>query len=380
MNDFCGFLKNCQTPMHFADYVKKRLIANHFVELDRNEDIFEYPTKGFFIENNNSLVAYRYKNVNTPVIIATECESPFITLSPKIGSFPFAYKQHTVLSLGDIGKASIFQRPLKCVGCLYVKGDKNNVEKILFDSNEAVAFFPYPQDESNDGYGLNPMIGLAQADDLLQYISKKLNVDQENILDYNLQLTEFKEPLVLDNGFVAANNLSFIINAYIGLETLLKASVDEKMIVFCVVFNEFDISSNSIIPPSEMTTNKLLRNIGDDYNDSLKKMIYVNLNSRPAFFNSENDFSNVQITNLGNAQNSLIQLQKCLEHNNISFNISDDTDPSTSNLAIKLDENMKVEKIGIKIPIISKNMIREYCLYHLIDNVFQALSEFISCK
>ncbi|OHS99684.1 hypothetical protein TRFO_08328 [Tritrichomonas foetus] len=370
-----NFLERCFCPDHFLMHAKELLTNSGYSELKIEDDWGEIPTKGFSIHQNGAIIAYKYDSLEKAFIISTHCDQHFIQISSNDVVLPNGYNQIKMNSYGDLKKHSFFQRPLKCVGYAFVRRNdiltqtSNKVEKVFFDTNDAIAFFPFPLELDNDGFGLNPIIGTLKSDDIFTYLSKLLKVDINDILDYKIQLVDQNKPKIFQNGLIGSTNLSYSIANYISLKTFLESEANGNINIFCSFFNNnsFDESIQSPEVSGKFLSTFLEKVIFIDFQDFINNSLCINIE---AFNANETEINCLNFLEKNENEDLLI--------NEINGKMNHKINKKETNKFMNgevINKNTNIKTVNLGIPIVSKNSIREYCSMKMINEFENALAE-----
>ncbi len=240
VNDFLKFLNDSKTAFHACFNIEKILIDNGFIKLSENEKWNLKEGKYFISRNNASILAFTIpSNLNelSYNITAAHLDSPTFKLKPNFKLDEKRYNRLNTEVYGGPIYNTWMDRGLDIAGRVFVKEDNKIVSK-LFSFDRAVALIPnlpiHYNREVNKGVALNPQIDLIPLIgdkenidvNLLDEIAKKLKIEKNNILSYDLFLS------LLERGYLAGINNDFIMAPQIdNLEcsyALTKALIDSK--------------------------------------------------------------------------------------------------------------------------------------------------------
>lgn len=222
--DLTNFLQFCGTPYHFISYARNLLDKLGYQELHEEDEWVELPTNGYVVRPSGAIIAYKYDSLESLLITTSRYDSSDRFLSSLLISR---------LDKIDSDYIKTHQKPLRCAGYVIIK-NKNNAEQILFDSSEeAVPFFT---DLTESDYGTPNYSSV-----LLPYLSKKLNVDEADILDYHLCFIDPQSLSILPDGTVSGHNLKFLAPAFSSLQAFIQSEPKNQMNVFCSFYNENEL-------------------------------------------------------------------------------------------------------------------------------------------
>lgn len=197
------FLDNAKSIYHVVDFAKQYLLKNEFEELDFSQKFNLKEGGKYFIIKKGAIFAFRIDSLLGGYIIGSHTDSPSISIksNPKIEDNGYI-KLNTEIYGGPI-LSTWFDRPLSIAGCVHVKTE--NVlqpEQKLIDFENPVCIIPnlaiHMNREVNNGFAINkqnhmlPICSFegedVSNDYILNEIAQKLNIGQDNILSYDLNL------------------------------------------------------------------------------------------------------------------------------------------------------------------------------------------------
>lgn len=250
------------TAFHAAGYIENKLIEKGFTKLSENQKWDLEAGRNYFItRNNSSVIAFKLpKGIYNASfnITAAHLDSPTFKIKP---NFTLDKGKYTMLNTEVYGGPILntwMDRPLNIAGRVIYK-DSLGLKTKLVSFDKPMAIIPncsihyYP--ELNKGVQLNPQNDLVplfsdnniNKTDLLELVSKKININMEDIVSHDLYLS------VLDRGVIGGANNEFIMApqidnlecSYACLEAFLKASPKLSSINVLALFDNEEIGSRT---------------------------------------------------------------------------------------------------------------------------------------
>lgn len=222
--DLSQFIQFCETPYHFISYSKELLNKLGYTELYEEDEWNELPTKGFVIRQSGAIIAYKYDSLESVLITTSRYDSSDRFLSSSYVSKLDKYDRDFI---------ETHQRPLKCAGYVIVRSN-NSAKNILFDSgDESISFFTDINEDMYDSPDYSSI--------LLPYLSKKLNVNENDILDFRLHFIDPQMPSILPDNTVSSYNMKFNATAFSSLQAFIQAEPKNQMNIFCAFYNEDEL-------------------------------------------------------------------------------------------------------------------------------------------
>lgn len=222
--NFHSFLQFCSTPFHFLSYTKELLDKEGFKELQEDDDWTEFPTKGYVIRQSGAIIAYKYDSLDSCIITTTKYETN-----------DHFYSLSYINNLDEFNNDFIktHQHPLKCSGYVIVR-NHNDADTVLFDSgDEAISFFVEPSELALDSPRYSTI--------LLPYLSEKLNINEEDILDFRLKFVDKQVNSILPNNTIISSNLTFSAPAFSALHSFIRSDPKNQMNIFCSFYNDIEM-------------------------------------------------------------------------------------------------------------------------------------------
>ncbi|MCY6371162.1 M18 family aminopeptidase [Clostridium ganghwense] len=310
--ELIDFIYESPTAFHAVENVKNELMKNNFKEL-KEEDKWNIEKEGkyFVTKNDSAIVAFVVGkdkvNENGFKIIGAHTDSPCFRIKPncEMISEGTYFKLNTEVYGGPILNTWL-DRPLSLAGRVTLKG-KNILfpETKLVNVKKPIMIIPnlaiHMNREVNKGIELNkqedtlPLVSLVnekfEKDNyLLKAIAKELDVNHEDVLDFDLFLYEYEKGSVigLNDEFISCGRLDDLEAVHAGLSALINAPVSKATNVLVCFDNEEVGSSTKQGADSNMLANILERivlSLGggrEDFFRSLSKSFIISSDSAHA--------------------------------------------------------------------------------------------------
>lgn len=258
INNLCDFLNSAKSNYHVVDKAKSFLLSNNFTQIDLSQKMDLKVNGKYFFENKGSIFAFRIDSLEGGFkVVGSHTDSPSMTIkyNPIIKGNGYV-KLNTEVYGGPI-LATWFDRPLSMAGVVYCSGeDVLNPKKILVDFEESVCIIPnlaiHMNREVNTGFEINkqkhilPICSLegkeVEQSYLLEKIATKLNLNKDNILDFELHLYDpakaelvgFNKEMLsskkIDNVSMLQGSLEALVNSKTGTGIKIVAGFDAEEI------------------------------------------------------------------------------------------------------------------------------------------------------
>ncbi|KAK8846056.1 hypothetical protein M9Y10_020057 [Tritrichomonas musculus] len=213
IKEFCSFIDQTPTPMHFCQKAREELVNKGFVELKETEVWDNIPNKFFVVRDERAIAAFNMHDNSKALIVATHNDSPCFRGKPN------TYLQHCGLDQARIAPYGLgqwytwFDRDLKIAGRILYK-DGDSIKSKLFQSPEAVAIIPSLAIHLNRDLStatnfnleddIMPVLSLAegksdsnQSPALLKAIASSAGIEVDNIVDFDVYFVDCQGPVIL---------------------------------------------------------------------------------------------------------------------------------------------------------------------------------------
>lgn len=297
--ELIDFVYESQSAFHAVDSVKKVLMENGFVELlEADRWNLEKGGKYFVTKNDSAITAFVVGKGNISQdgfkIIGAHTDSPSFRVKPAAEMTSEGhYVRLNTESYGGPILNTWLDRPLSIAGRVTLKGDNPlypvtrllNIKKpILIIPNLAI----HMNNKVNSGIELNkqkdtlPLMSLVneeleKGNYLINTISKELNVDAAEILDFDLFLYEFEKGSIvgLNDEFISSPRLDDLAMVHAGITAITRAEVSKATNVMVCFDNEEVGSSTKQGADSQLLSNILERivlSFGGDREDFFRAL------------------------------------------------------------------------------------------------------------
>lgn len=277
------YIYDSPTAFHAVDTSKKILDNNGFRELELNKKwSLEVGGKYYITKNSSAIVAFVVNSDNVDKegfrIIGSHSDSPTFRIKPHAEmEIENTYLKLNTECYGGPILSTWLDRPLGVAGRVVLKGESilRPIEKIV-NLDKPMCIIPnvaiHLNRSMNEGYAYNkqkdmlPLVGLLndslEKDDfLLKELAKNLNIDIEEILDFDLFLYEFEKGSLIgpNEEFISTGRLDNLSMAHASLHGLIDAKGVAGVNVVAVFDNEEVGSSTKQGADSNMLLNILER-------------------------------------------------------------------------------------------------------------------------
>lgn len=281
--DLVDFIYESPTAFQAVETSKKLLQENGFRELILNEKWnVEVNGRYYVTKNSSALVAFTVNSEDVEKegfrIVGSHSDSPTFRIKPKAemvveGTY---LKLNTECYGGPILNTWL-DRPLAIAGRVVLKGENalRPVEKMV-NIKKPICIIPnvaiHMNRTVNEGYALNkqkdmlPLVGLInenlEKDNfLLKQLAKELDVELEEIIDFDLFLYEFEKGSLIgpNKEFISTGRLDNLSMAHSSLHALIDANGSNGVNVVAIFDNEEVGSSTKQGADSNMLINILER-------------------------------------------------------------------------------------------------------------------------
>ncbi len=259
--ELIDFIAKSPSPFHAVDNIASELIRNGYKELCLKKKWDIQPGQCYFVRRNGTaLIAF---HVNTNVaedglrIVAAHSDAPTFRIKPQ----PEMVTDGKLLTLNTetYGGAILhtwMDRPLSVAGRVVLKtSNAMHPKKVLFDLERPLGVIPSQAIHFNRGINeqmsLNkqtdmPLFvqtldnGTASSITLKNLIANKLNIQPNDILDYDLNLYDVEHGTILgtDNSIILCPKLDDLAMAYAATRAMINSNNANTNRVVCIFDNE----------------------------------------------------------------------------------------------------------------------------------------------
>lgn len=276
------YIYNSPTAFNAVETSKNLLMKHGFDELKMNEKwTLKVGGKYFVTKNSSSLTAFVVNSDNIQDgfrIIGSHSDSPTFRIKPNAEmSVENTYLKLNTEAYGGAILSTWFDRPLSIAGRVVLKSE--NIlcpREEIININKPICIIPnlaiHMNRSINDGYKFNkqkdtlPLVGLInetlEKDEfLLNEICKILNVNKEDILDFDLYLYEYEKGSIIgpNEEFISSSRLDNLSMAHASLHGLIDAKGQRGINIAAIFDNEEVGSSTKQGADSNMLLNLLER-------------------------------------------------------------------------------------------------------------------------
>lgn len=266
--DLLDYIYNSPTSFNAVKTSKKLLLDNGFVELKMNKKWdLQVGGKYYVTKNSSALTAFVINSDNIENegfrIIGSHSDSPTFRIKPKAEmDVEKSYLKLNTEAYGGAILSTWYDRPLAIAGRVVLKSEDILYPKEeVININKPLCIIPslaiHLNRSVNDGYKYNkqkdmlPLVGLInetlEKDNfLLNEISRNLNVEKNEILDFDLFLYEFEKGRLIgpNEEFISTGRLDNLSMAHASLHGLLDAK-GQKGINIAVIFDNEEVGSST---------------------------------------------------------------------------------------------------------------------------------------
>ncbi|MCI5745000.1 MAG: M18 family aminopeptidase [Erysipelotrichaceae bacterium] len=247
-----SFIKNSPSSFHCVASIKKILNREGFIELYENEDFKIIRGGKYYVtRNESSIIAFNVGEVLDNYsfnVVASHSDCPSFKVKPNSDIYVNGYHKINVEAYGGMLCSTWFDKPLSLAGRVIVEEDDKLVSKLIdFDKNllslPSVPIHFNRQANENATYSLAndmfPTIGIENIS-LKEIIAKKIEVDSDKIINYDLYLYPHQDGYFWGNNdeFIASFKLDDLQCAYTTLMGFIRSNNTHNVSVYCCFDNE----------------------------------------------------------------------------------------------------------------------------------------------
>lgn len=294
-NDFIDFIAKSPTKYNAINNIKSKLLKHNFIPLSFDNKWELSPSGKYFIEQDNSaLIAFcmsphDFKEQSLFEdgirLVCAHTDSPTFKIKPvaQMTTTPGHYMQLNTQGYAWPILSTWFDRPLSLAGRVALKSKSPFKPTIrLIDIQDPILLIPniafhLTKGKTESGISkqkeMLPIMGMANREtnenELFELMAKKLNIDKENILDYELYLYPVdKGQLVgINADFIVTPRQDDLIMVYAASEALINSPANDttKMIAFFDAEEETNSTQGGADTPFlRNTLTKIVKSIGGD--------------------------------------------------------------------------------------------------------------------
>lgn len=326
------FINNSPTAFHAVNTTEDILLKNNFKELKEDEQWnLEKQGKYYVKRNNSAIIAFAMGKEsvveNGFKIIGSHTDSPTFRIKPDAEmSVENKYLKLNTEVYGGPILNTWMDRPLSIAGRVILKSNDimNPVQKFI-NINKPILIIPnlaiHMNRAVNQGFEINPQkhtLPLAKVitenmekeNYLLNLVAKELEVNKEEILDFDLFLYEFEKGCLMgeDNEFISSSRLDDLSMVHASLEAITETEVSKATNVM-VAFDNEEVGSATKQGADSMFLDSILERIVEKEDESreayfraLAKSFIISSDLAHALhpnFTEKNDLTSKPIINKG---------------------------------------------------------------------------------
>lgn len=265
--ELIDFIYDSPTAFHTVKSIRKILDSHGFSEL-KEEEKWEINKGGkyYFVKNDSAITAFtagKGEIENTGFkIIGAHTDSPTFRIKPMPEIIADGYVKLNTEVYGAAILNTWLDRPLSLAGRVALKSDNTLKPTIkLVNVKRPVLIIPnlaiHMNREMNKGVELNgqkdmlPVLSLvndtlSKNDYLLNLLASELNVNKEDIIDFDLFLYEFEKGSIigLNNEFISSSRLDDLTMVYAGVKAIAESPISDSTNVL-VCFDNEEVGSST---------------------------------------------------------------------------------------------------------------------------------------
>ena len=253
--DLISFINESPVDFLAIENVKQMLIEHGYKEVKEQFYLnFENGEKAFIIRNDLTILAFNIgKNVskeNTSFnIIVSHADSPCFKLKPECNGRTDVYSKINVAPYGGMIAPSWMDRPLGIAGRIIIE-DGDEVYTKLVNLSEFTVLIPnlciHYNRQVNSGYEYNmaidlqPFLSLDKDVDFVHSLSKRVGVDKEEIINFDLALYNKQSGVIWGERreFLSAPRLDDLECVYLSARAFVETENDNSINVLYIADNE----------------------------------------------------------------------------------------------------------------------------------------------
>ncbi|MFV0503004.1 MAG: M18 family aminopeptidase [Lachnospirales bacterium] len=416
INELIEFINESPTIFQTVNNLANILSKSGYREIKENEKFQLKNKEKFFIrKSNNMLIAFDIEKdllKDGMKIVGSHGDAPSFKIKPNPLWDKSGYMSINVESYGGSILSTWFDRALSVAGKVIVNNN-GETDCRLVDVKKAVLTIPslaiHLNRKVNDGYKFNkqdemqPICGLLEGgkdfDDFLHFISKELNVNKGDILDFELYLYDksIGEVIGINNDFLQSSRLDDLVMTYSSLVSFINCNGRSKALI-CAdneevgsvsfggatssfientlerIFLSYGMNkedfligiSNSIVISADVA-HGVHPNYGDKHDPTnrpmLGKGIVIKYSANQSYSTSSEFSSKLKLA----CKKRKVAYQDYVNHSNII---------GGSTIGPRLSSKLGIPAIDLGIPLLGMHSIRELCAITDIDNAVEAFNAF----
>lgn len=281
MKQWFDILKLGVTAAHTIAYWKETLETHGFEELKLEEE-WDLREGGSYVVGLFETAGFAFRVGRNPGnspsfrIGMAHGDHPCLRLKPEP---ELRRKQSTCFNVelyGGLYQKSWLDRPLGVAGRIVINGrDAFHPKTLLYRSERPLCIIPSLAIHMDRGLNekgaldvakeMVPVAALTEQADLLNLVAGQLYIDREEILDFDLQLFNMDEPVLvgLDNSMLSSPRLDNLSSVSGLMEALIRdEEVPEHAVIGMAVFDHEEVGSRTLQGADSALLSMLLKRIG----------------------------------------------------------------------------------------------------------------------
>ena len=399
-----NFISKATSPFHVVKAVTSKLAECGYLEIDFQKDWSLEKGKSYYCNIfDTTLFAFTIPNTineNSMFrITASHTDHPCFRIKPNSDVREKGYHKINVEPYGGVILNTWLDRPLSVAGKITLKStDIFHPKTRIFDLQKPVFTIPnlaiHMNRQVNQGIELNkqvhmqPLFALENEDiDFIDYIAKELNIEANDILDYDMYIYNCEEGCTLgyQDCMISSPRLDNLTSVFAQAEALCKVSSSTNDFNFAIFYDNEEIGSKTKQGADSMLTTLFLKKVLEACNinpETLNTMLFnsIMISSDVAHalhpnYSEKYDTTNVTHFNEGivikinynqkyatDTEAIGIVQQLCI-NNNIPYQkfVNRSDQPGGSTLGSISSAWLPMRTIDIGIPILAMHSSRELC-------------------
>lgn len=245
-------LHTCSTPFHYVKYAKNQLAEAGYTELSEKDDWTEIPEKFYVSREDSALVAIDKRDLSSGVIISAHCDTPRFVLKRKTNVGLSIFEGVQCAPYGGGLWHSNIDREYRLAGKVIVNEEGKHVTKFV-SINKVVCALPSGEKALTGDKIFQPITNLmfkgkkdiVQSPSIIKHISSKLEVDANDIVEFDLSLVPIQKPGLcgINQEYLCSPRIDDQSSAIVGLWSFLKAKKPAKGLTALAIMNFEEVGS-----------------------------------------------------------------------------------------------------------------------------------------
>jgi len=421
------FIAEAPTAYHAVNVISENL-GDAFKKLEINDNWDIRLGESYYItQNDSTVICFSLPKVLDISkvkfkIIGSHTDSPSIKIKPNSEILTSGYLQLNTEVYGSPILSTWLDRPLSLAGRAFIKSDNPFVPKIkLINIKKPLAIIPniaiHMNRTINNGHDINfqkellPIIStlsekLADKNILLELISENINVEKENILDFELFLYDIQKGSLVGiyDEFITSSRIDDLQACYAGLQAIKSSTPTNDTINILACFDNEEVGSLSKQgADSQFLSNvieRIIYSISGTRNDFLKaipKSFFISLDGahsiHPSFI-EKSDITNKPVINKGivvkissnhrytSDSESFAIFKSIADLTEIPYQVfvNNSNEKGGSTIGPISSSHLEFKSIDIGVPMLGMHSIKETCGIYDHTYCIKFLKNFYNCK